>query len=772
MLFGEAGGRRRAGALVATLASVACALLAPVVAAAETYEVNSVTNEADAVLADEKCETAAAKCTLRAAIEEANSVGGFDAVGFDEELFDGEMSGTITPTVSLPKIVDAISIEGECVIGNGDLRPCVGLDGPGSSEPALIVENAEEVEIHGLAITDAKTGIEVLGSRRFKAFPNWFGVKLDGSAGANLTGILLGPGSDLAKIGNGGFINVFAHNTGVALDILGASGTKVLGNYFGVAPDGVTPATNGKDIEVTADSGGGLAASDTMLGAQLTPQEAATPACDGVCNVISGSGSSGIDLEGDPLEGEAPAAATTIAGNYIGLDASGAAAIPNVGDGVHVGPAARTVIGGPRVSEANRFAGGGTAVSGGPGAANLVVRGNSIGVAADGGSLGAPDAGIVVNSEGLPSPAAEAVIADNQVRMDGGVAISQRGLGGWLVGNEISGADIGIRAFGEAEEHGNLIQDNAIEGSAINGILIESGLNEVFGNEVLGSAGAGIRISGASLSPEFGVSGNLVGGNVEADENLIAASGGAAIEISNPEKATNEVARNWGFANRGLFIDLDLVAASPAEKKGTNEGIEPPVFAVATQSEAAGSGARPEARIRVFRKASAEAGEIESFLGEAVADKKGRWSVAYETLIPGGSIVTATQTSPVGGTSELTAVVPVKPSGGRSGGESKACALASGCDPTSPAPPVPQTKIFKGPKGKKFVGATAAFKFKASVGGSTFQCRLDGKPFRRCHSPQVYTGLKPGKHVFKVRAVNAAGTADPTAAKLKFTVLG
>ena len=85
---------------------------------------------------------------------------------------------------------------------------------------------------------------------------------------------------------------------------------------------------------------------------------------------------------------------------------------------------------------------------------------------------------------------------------------------------------------------------------------------------------------------------------------------------------------------------------------------------------------------------------------------------------------------------------------------------------------MPQTKIFKGPKGKKLVGATAAFKFKASVDGSSFQCELDGKPFRRCHSPQVYTGLKPGKHVFKVRAVNSAGTADPTPAKLKFTVLG
>ena len=382
----------------------------------------------------------------------------------------------------------------------------------------------------------------------------------------------------------------------------------------------------------------------------------------------------------------------------------------------------------------------------------------------------APDAGIVVNSEGLPGPAAEALIAGNEIRMNGGTAIDQKGLGGWIDGNWISDADIGIRASGEVEEHGNLIEGNAIEGSAINGISIESGRNEIFGNEVLDSAGAGILIAGATLSPEFGVSRNLVGGDAEADENFIAGSGGAAIEISNPEKATNEVGRNRGFANDGSFIDLNLVAAVPAEKKGTNEGIRPPVLVVASQSEAAGFGAVPEARIRVFRKASAEAGELDSFLGEAIADEEGEWKVAYETQVPVGTIVAATQTSPVGGTSELTAT-PASADPGGGGPVSNACAFAGGCGSASPARPIPQTKIFKGSKGKKFAGATVAFKFKASAVGATFQCRLDGGPFAKCHSPKVYTGLKPGRHRFEVRA-SAAGQVDATPAKLKFTVLG
>ena len=37
---------------------------------------------------------------------------------------------------------------------------------------------------------------------------------------------------------------------------------------------------------------------------------------------------------------------------------------------------------------------------------------------------------------------------------------------------------------------------------------------------------------------------------------------------------------------------------------------------------------------------------------------------------------------------------------------------------------------------------------------------------------QDYKGLKPGKHVFKVRAAKGHPTVDPTPAKRKFKVLG
>ena len=66
----------------------------------------------------------------------------------------------------------------------------------------------------------------------------------------------------------------------------------------------------------------------------------------------------------------------------------------------------------------------------------------------------------------------------------------------------------------------------------------------------------------------------------------------------------------------------------------------------------------------------------------------------------------------------------------------------------------------------------AKFKFTSTEAGSTFQCKLDRKPFKSCRSPKKYSGLKPGKHVFKVRAIDAAGNTDSSPAVKKFKVLG
>ncbi len=64
---------------------------------------------------------------------------------------------------------------------------------------------------------------------------------------------------------------------------------------------------------------------------------------------------------------------------------------------------------------------------------------------------------------------------------------------------------------------------------------------------------------------------------------------------------------------------------------------------------------------------------------------------------------------------------------------------------------------------------TLAFRFASNERGSTFRCKIDRRRFRPCRSPRSYS-LAPGRHAFRVVAVDRAGNADPTAAVFRFTV--
>jgi hypothetical protein len=85
---------------------------------------------------------------------------------------------------------------------------------------------------------------------------------------------------------------------------------------------------------------------------------------------------------------------------------------------------------------------------------------------------------------------------------------------------------------------------------------------------------------------------------------------------------------------------------------------------------------------------------------------------------------------------------------------------------TTPA----ETTIDAGPAGT--VSSTSAdFEFSASEPDLSFECARDGELFAPCSSPQSYPGPLPdGIHTFEVRAVDAAGNADPSPAGRTWTV--
>ncbi len=90
----------------------------------------------------------------------------------------------------------------------------------------------------------------------------------------------------------------------------------------------------------------------------------------------------------------------------------------------------------------------------------------------------------------------------------------------------------------------------------------------------------------------------------------------------------------------------------------------------------------------------------------------------------------------------------------------------------------PETEITKTPANKSSK-SKAKYKFTSDEPSATFECLLKGpdldqaiKQFGNCASPRKYKGLNEGKFKFKVRAIDAAGNVDPSAAKDKFKVVG
>jgi CSLREA domain-containing protein len=753
--------------LASVLIVVGCLLAAPAAALAVEYTVDSTLDEPDDNIGAGGCHTAGNVCTLRAAIQESNaSVGTKDTIKF-AAAFNGELADTIALGASFPIITDPVTIDGNGTSSCEPIAtiegPCVGVSGP-TGGFGLQVED-DEVTIEGLAVTGALTGISVINaSSEFTARANWIGVKLDGTAGANNTGIFVDPDSDLARIGTAAITgrNVIANNNNIGLDIQGADGALVLGNYFGVAPNGTTAAPNPINIEITdSTAGGGFTAEENEVGGTILLPEQQSAACDGACNVISGATSTGIDLDGNGAgENEAPASGpTTVHGNYVGIGATGMTVVANATFGIISGASDETTIGGPGNGDANFIAGGGTGIyhENGEG---FLAAGNVIGAAPSGADLTSPSLGMFVFCMNNANPVE---VGHNVILMEGGTGIEQRFGGAEIFENLIAGAQQGILTFADPGlAGGNLIEDNVIGESVLSGIQIENDDNEVIGNEIFDSGGPGIRIQNQGALVQ--ATGNVIGGNTKDDENTIREGSSDAIEIIDTSGASepsfNEVARNHGDENSALFIDLIGAIA--------NDGILPPAFATSQQSSASGSGAEPGATVRVFRKAEPGPGEIESFLAEAPADGGGKWKVSYPAAIPVGTLVAATQTSVAGGTSELAiATTTADPAGGDKDKDKDEKPKDNKPKADKKAP---ETTIVKGPKARSRK-RTAKFRFTSSEAGSTFQCKLDKKKFKPCRSPKKYKRLKPGKHVFEVRAIDPAGNRDKTPATRKFRVL-
>jgi HYR domain len=81
----------------------------------------------------------------------------------------------------------------------------------------------------------------------------------------------------------------------------------------------------------------------------------------------------------------------------------------------------------------------------------------------------------------------------------------------------------------------------------------------------------------------------------------------------------------------------------------------------------------------------------------------------------------------------------------------------------------PETTMSAAPS-SSVASSSAEFSFSSPEAGASFECSLEGGAFASCSSPQSYAGLGDGTHSFAVRAIDAAGNADPTPAAHTWTI--
>ncbi len=277
--------------------------------------------------------------------------------------------------------------------------------------------------------------------------------------------------------------NIISGNTGIGLDLLGGTGCQVLKNYVGLAPNGATALPNtSHGIRIA-----------TLFGSTSTIGGAGTG------NVVSGNGGQGISID---------ATGVTVRGNIVGLNATGAAAVPNVQNGILITTFGSPItIGGPGAGEGNTISGNGL--------------------------------------NGIASTAGGAAIAGNIIGLDAGGASVARpnGGSGILLNPSLGGAS------------GSTIRANTISGNLQSGIDIRanSGGNLIAGNRIgtngLGTAAAGNVLHGIVTEGP----GTVIGGSAEADRNIISGNGEHGVFLA---------ATATGSTITGNYIGVNASAAA------------------------------------------------------------------------------------------------------------------------------------------------------------------------------------------------------------------
>jgi len=499
---------------------------------------------------------------------------------------------------------------------------------------------------------NAKWGVNLTGTSTTNNLVegNYIGPLASGTAagGGSQSGILVDAGASSNKLGGTSTAarNVISGNTNLGIELNGSAttGNLVAANYVGVDATGASLLTNGDFFSAAIEI---FSAVSTTVGGTSA----------GKRNVIAGTGALVDVFSGSK---------THVQGDYLGTDATGTTKLGG-STGVYVGAGATsTVIGGSTSGAGNVISGTGTAVDL-IGPHGTVVAGNRIGTNAAGNAAIANANGVAIlggigNTIGGTTAAARNVIAGST--KDGvdleGVATQGNLVQGNYIGTNAAGTaaipnQTGVHLHGGA--NGNTIggttagSGNLISGNSFDGVVgHDSGTN---GNLVAGNR-IGTDATGTAALPNFNgvvfygaASGNTIGGTSASAANTIAFNSIHGIVIDGSTTAGDTIERNSIYASgvSGILLSSGGNHTQPA----------PAVTSVTTNATITtikltltGFAPTTSFRLETFLTASCGAGEGQTFLGSksAATDGAGHAVVTISVpAVPAGRNVTATATN-------------------------------------------------------------------------------------------------------------------------------
>jgi hypothetical protein len=385
-------------------------------------------------------------------------------------------------------------------------------------------------------------------------------VELVGTAaGIGTVGLRLGgSGSNTVR---GLAINRFDAD-GIRLD---SPGNVIQANYIGTDTTGALARGNGQYgifvLNVSSNLIGGTNLADR--------------------NILSGGNETGIYI----LNGTG----NVVQGNYIGVNATGDAALGNRNNGVTIYTAPTNVIGGDTAGAGNLISGNaasGINLNGGSATGN-VIQGNFIGVDSNG-TLAIPNLGdgITLNSAPANAIGGTNPIERNLISGNGKAGISLNGAGtrqnqifGNFIGTDATGllklgnSLAGVTLTGAASNQigsplpfsGNVISGNRQDGVFLTNSIANRVQGNLIGVSVYGTNALGNGLNGVAISS---AAFNMIGGEDSGAGNLISANTNAGIWLFRAG-ATNNVVQ-------GNLIGTDSTGRTALKNLTTGIQIEAP----------------------------------------------------------------------------------------------------------------------------------------------------------------------------------------------------